>query len=89
MTTPQKTALWTEWPHFDEEGETGRTIIGDNEGRAIFCTCLATEAEKNMAKAAPRLLRAAARVVANWERGDLAHAVRELDAAIRTAEGRQ
>jgi len=37
--------------------------------------------------AAPDLLDAAELVVARWEQGDLAEAVRELDAAIAKAKG--
>jgi hypothetical protein len=37
--------------------------------------------------AAPDLLAAAEKVVARWEQGDLAEAVRELDAAIEAAKG--
>ena len=36
---------------------------------------------------AARLLEAAEGVIANWDRGDLAAAVRELDAAIADAKG--
>lgn len=36
---------------------------------------------------AARLLEAAEGVIVNWERGDLAAAVRELDAAIADAKG--
>lgn len=39
------------------------------------------------AERAARLLEAAEGVIANWERGDLAAAVRELDAAIADAKG--
>jgi hypothetical protein len=38
--------------------------------------------------ASPKLLEAAERVVSRWEKGDLAQAVRELDAAIDKAKGR-
>lgn len=37
--------------------------------------------------AAPALLESARKVVARWEKGDLAEAVRELDAAIAQAAG--
>lgn len=60
--TTSHAGTWTEWPDFDEEGDTGRTIIVDAEGRAILCTCEATEAEKNLAKATPRLKTTAPRL---------------------------
>jgi len=44
------------------------------------------EAEKAEA-AAPNLLSAAEKVIAAWDRGDLAGAVRELSAAIDEAKG--
>ena len=37
--------------------------------------------------AAPELLEAAEEVLANWSSGDLAAAVRELDAAVKQAKG--
>jgi hypothetical protein len=46
------------------------------------------EANASLIAAAPELLKAAERVVSRWEKGDLAEAVRELDAAIATAKGR-
>jgi hypothetical protein len=45
------------------------------------------EANAMLIAAAPDLLEAAEQVVANWESGDLAGAVRGLDAAILTAKG--
>jgi hypothetical protein len=46
------------------------------------------EANALLIAAAPELLEAAERVVSQWEKGDLAGAVRELNAAIATAKGR-
>lgn len=43
--------------------------------------------ERRLRLAAPDLLEAAEKVVARWERGDLAAAIRELDAAIAEAKG--
>jgi hypothetical protein len=48
----------------------------------------ATEnANAHLIAAAPRLLEASEAVLANWERGDLAAAVRELADAIADAKG--
>src|SRR5579872_4711254 len=52
----EHTTSWIEWRDFDEDGDTGRTIIGDDRGRAILCTCDATDAELQLAQAAPELL---------------------------------
>jgi len=46
------------------------------------------EANAILIAAAPKLLKAAEKVVIRWEKGDLAQAVRELDTAIATAKGR-
>jgi hypothetical protein len=46
------------------------------------------EANARLIAASPELLEAAEKVVSRWEKGDLAEAVRELDAAIATAKGR-
>jgi hypothetical protein len=46
------------------------------------------EANARLIAAAPELLAAAEKVVSRWEKGDLAEAVRELDAAIDNAKGR-
>jgi hypothetical protein len=45
------------------------------------------EANACLIASAPQLLKAAVRVVSRWEKGDLAEAVRELNAAIATAKG--
>lgn len=45
------------------------------------------QARGHMIAAAPDLLAACRVVVANWERGDLAAAVRQCAKAIQTAEG--
>ncbi len=42
-------------------------------------------ANKNLIVAAPDLLQAAQDVISSWEKGDLAAAVRKLDAAIHKA----
>lgn len=49
---------------------------------ALWC-----DADLLLRLAAPELLCAAQRVIARWEEGDLAEAVRELAAAVRKAEG--
>lgn len=46
------------------------------------------EANARLIAAAPELLAAAKKVVRRWKKGDLAEAVRELNAAISTAKGR-
>lgn len=46
------------------------------------------EANARVIAAAPVLLKAAEKVVIRWKKGDLAEAVRELNAAIATARGR-
>ena len=47
-----------------------------------------SEANTRLIAGAPELLEAAERVVSRWEKGDLAEAVRELNAAIVEAKGR-
>jgi hypothetical protein len=58
----------------------------DDEGRVA--SPRQQSANARLIAAAPDLLRAAETVVSRWEKGDLAEAVRYLDAAIATAKGR-
>ena len=45
-TTTSSQRLWAIWADFDDDGEpTDRTIIGDSDGRAVFCTVEATPGE--------------------------------------------
>jgi hypothetical protein len=47
---------WTTWADFDDDGEsTGRTIIGDPDGRAVFCMVEATPGEIALAARLPEL----------------------------------
>jgi hypothetical protein len=57
----------------------------DDEGRAAAPE--QQRANAHLIAAAPELLEAAEEVIANWETGDLAQAVRALDAAIASAKG--
>lgn len=45
-TTTSSQRPWAIWADFDDDGEpTDRTIIGDSDGRAVFCTVEATPGE--------------------------------------------
>lgn len=62
----------------------GTEKVGDtNEGRPRD----EQEANARLIASAPDLLESAQKVVARWEQGDLAEAVRELDAVIAEAMG--
>jgi hypothetical protein len=71
-----------EIPAFEVHGDDVK-VCDTNEDRPV------TEQEANacLIAAAPDLLEAAEKVIASWERGDLAGAVRQLDAAIELAKG--
>jgi hypothetical protein len=71
-----------EIPAFEVHGNDVK-VCDTNEDRP------AAEQEANacLIAAAPDLLEAAEKVIASWERGDLAGAVRQLDAAIELAKG--
>jgi len=49
---------WEAWPDFDEDGQTGWTIIGTADGYALFCTCGANPADISLCLAAPEMLQA-------------------------------
>jgi hypothetical protein len=57
----------------------------DDDGRIV--RRLQRSANADLIAAAPELLEAAEQVIANWERGDLAAPVRNLDAATARARG--
>jgi hypothetical protein len=67
------------------EGPDGKTIAAD----VALDDCFLRRGEKDriLCDAAADLLAAAKKVVSRWEKGDLAGAVRELDAAIAKATG--
>lgn len=45
-TTTSSQRPWAIWADFDDDGEpTDRTIIGDSDGRAVFCTVETTPGE--------------------------------------------
>lgn len=47
---------WTTWSDFDDNGEpTDRTIIGDPDGRAVFCSVDATSGEIALAAQLPEM----------------------------------
>ncbi len=47
---------WNTWADFDDDGEpTDRTIIGDADGRAVFCSVEATPGEIAFAARLPEL----------------------------------
>jgi hypothetical protein len=55
-TTASSQYPWVTWADFDDDGEpTDRTIIGDSEGRAIFCTVEATPGEIALAARLPEM----------------------------------
>lgn len=94
MTAPRHTSgPWTysynpylsqcdeEIPAFEVHGE--EKVCDTNESRPRE----EQEANAMLIAAAPDLLEAAEQVIASWEKGDLARAVRDLDAAICTAKG--
>jgi hypothetical protein len=70
-----------EIPAFEVHGE--EKVCDTNEDRPYE----EQEANAILIAAAPELLEAAEQVIANWESGDLAAAVRNLDAAVLTAKG--
>ena len=49
---------WRQWPDFDEDDQTGWTIIGTADGYALFCTCGANPADTSLCLVAPELLAA-------------------------------
>ena len=59
----------------------------DGDGGGKRATAAKLAAEYPVENAAHALLAAAQRVIANWEHGDLAAAVRQLAAIIAEAEG--
>jgi hypothetical protein len=71
-----------EIPAFEVHG--AEKVCDTNEDRPIE----EQEANALLIAAAPEVLEAAERVVSRWEKGDLAEAVRELNAAIAEAKGR-
>jgi hypothetical protein len=56
---------------------------------SLDCAREEFQANCDLIIAAPDLLKAGEEVIATWTRGDLAAAVRKLDAAIAKARGRQ
>jgi hypothetical protein len=47
---------WTTWADFDDDGEpTDRTIIGDPDGRAVFCSVEARPSEIALAVRLPEM----------------------------------
>jgi hypothetical protein len=55
-TTTSSQRPWTTWADFDDDGEpTDRTIIGDPDGRAVFCTVEATPGEIALAARLPEM----------------------------------
>jgi hypothetical protein len=70
-----------EIPAFEVHGD--EKVCDTNEDRPAG----EQEANARLIAAAPDLLEAAEKVIASWESGDLAGAVRQLDAAIQLAKG--
>jgi hypothetical protein len=70
-------------------------VYASNGLRIALCSCegqddeIPTEVTANalLIAAAPDLLECAEAVLASWEKGDLAGAVRQLDAAVANAKG--
>jgi hypothetical protein len=68
----------------------GHYLIGLLDEKPLAATCgdrRGAESRARVYSAAYDLLRAAENVIARWEKGDLAAAVRELDAAVFKARG--
>jgi hypothetical protein len=75
----------------------GRSLVVTSPNAGIICLiepddCATFSRETDAANAAliaaaPELFAAAGKVIASWESGDLAGAVRQLDAAIELAKG--
>ena len=72
----------TPGPWHYEAGRVWRN--GDYEDAVAYVD---NEADGVLTAASPDLLEAAEEVLANWSSGDLAAAVRELDAAVKKAKG--
>jgi hypothetical protein len=71
----------------DCDGETFAALV-DIKGDLDYCESKTIDFPATLLRNhAPELLEAAERVVSRWEKGDLAEAVRELNAAIATAKG--
>jgi len=82
----------TVWPDFDEDGRNGHYIIGLRDKKVFAVTCgenRGAESRARVYSAAYDLLRAAEKVIARWENGDLAAAIRDLDDAVYKARGHQ
>jgi hypothetical protein len=55
-TTASSQRPWATWADFDDDGEpTDRTIIGDSDGRAVFCSVQATPDEIALAARLPEM----------------------------------
>lgn len=72
--TPEHTPQYIVYP--ESSGRTVAIVMGEN-----------AHSDAALITAAPKLLSAAEAVVAAWEQGNLAAAVRELSAAITEAKG--
>jgi hypothetical protein len=82
----------TVWADFDEDGTNGHYIIGLRDEKVLAVTCGDKRGAQSRARvysAAYDLLQAAEKLIARWEKGDLAAAVRELDDAVYKARGWQ
>ena len=80
----------TVWTDFDEDGANGHYIIGLLDEKVLAVTCgdkRGAESRARVYSAAYDLLKAAETLIARWEKGDLAAAVRELDNAVYKARG--
>jgi hypothetical protein len=68
----------------------GHYIIGIADEKVLAATCgnkRGAESRARVYSAAYDLLQAAEKVIARWEKGDLAAAIREMDDAVYKARG--
>jgi hypothetical protein len=77
-----KLDLWFE--HYDPTSDVNEIVVSDGDGTEL---AFWHDDDMRLHMAAQDLLDAAQLVIDRWERGDLAEAVRELDAAIAKAKG--